>query len=50
MRAMFSLSPFNQDISNWCVELMTSEEQYADFASSFVLAPENTPQWGTCPD
>ena len=47
MTCMFYDSKFNQDISNWCVEKISSEP--GGFASGSPLLEEYYPIWGTCP-
>jgi hypothetical protein len=48
MDHMFWDSPFNKNISKWCVTKITSEPQ--DFSKNSPLTPENKPVWGTCPN
>jgi hypothetical protein len=48
MRCMFCLAEsFNQDLSGWCVEKITSKPE--NFAYACPLQPEYYPVWGTCP-
>lgn len=47
MKEMFRGSVFNQDISGWCVPLITSEP--SSFSGS-ALVEEHKPRWGTCPN
>jgi len=47
MGTMFILSPFNQDISNWCVTNITSEPEI--FSTNSPLIESYKPVWGTCP-
>ena len=44
---MFLESTFNQDVSTWCVPLITSEPE--DFATDSPLQSNYKPIWGTCP-
>jgi hypothetical protein len=48
MYSMFrEATSFNQDLSGWCVSLITSSPTYFDYAAnSWVL---DRPVWGTCP-
>jgi hypothetical protein len=48
MSAMFHFAAsFNQNLSGWCVSLITSQPSHFDTgATSWVLA---RPAWGTCP-
>jgi len=48
MQSMFYNTPFNQDISNWCVSNIFSEP--GNFSTNSPLTEENKPVWGTCPD
>lgn len=45
MDYVFYQTPFNQNISNWCVSLIPSRP--TNFASNLSLG--NEPVWGTCP-
>jgi hypothetical protein len=47
MGAMFLESPFNQDLTNWCVSNIPSEPYR--FSINSPLAAEHKPVWGTCP-
>jgi len=47
MIEMFRETSFNQDISQWCVENITSEP--FGFSTESPLTEENKPVWGTCP-
>jgi len=47
MSYMFETSNFNQDISNWCVNQISSEP--VGFSTNSPLTEENKPEWGTCP-
>ena len=38
---------FNQDISGWCVSLISTE--FSNFADSSAFQSINFPNWGTCP-
>jgi len=48
MGSMFrGAGAFNQNLSGWCVSLITSEPtDFDSFATSWVLP---RPVWGTCP-
>jgi len=49
MTSMFRrTNSFNQDLSSWCVWRIGSVP--GNFATDGVLAPENYPIWGTCPN
>ena len=48
MVEMFMNTPFNQNISKWCVTNITTEPK--DFSLNSPLTFENKPKWGTCPD
>ena len=41
----YNASPFNQDLSSWCVSNVTN---YKNFNGS-NLSNANMPKWGTCP-
>ena len=52
MRSMFegvsyALTPFNQDLTGWCVTKISSEPD--SFATNSVLTNNNKPIWGNCP-
>jgi hypothetical protein len=48
MSGMFyRATDFNQDLSGWCVNLITSEPN--DFDSSAISWTEPRPSWGACP-
>ena len=42
-------SSFNQDLSQWCVSLISSKPGGFDNGSAFAGATVKQPQWGTCP-
>jgi len=42
-------SSFNQDLSGWCVTLITSEPSYFDTDATSWALPDSRPIWGTCP-
>jgi hypothetical protein len=49
MNRMFGdAAAFNQDLSGWCVTNFQAEPLFFAFGS--LLAPENKPVWGTCPE
>jgi hypothetical protein len=48
MGSMFNKTPFNRDLSKWCVSKILSEPSF--FSSDSPLTSENKPKWGTCPD
>ena len=48
MDGMFLNSSFNQNISGWCVILITSEP--SSFSTNSPLTEENKPIWGNCPN
>jgi len=48
MGGMFEESPFNQNISGWCVTNI-SEEPF-NFSKNSPLTESNNPVWGSCPD
>jgi surface protein len=43
---MFYGTKFNQDLSGWCVPLISSE--HSGFSANSPLSNENKPIWGTC--
>jgi len=40
-------SAFNQDLSGWCVTLISSEPEDFDYLATSWYLPR--PVWGTCP-
>jgi surface protein len=46
MGSMFENSPFNQNISGWCVTNIVSEP--SNFSANSPLSESNKPVWGTC--
>jgi surface protein len=50
MSCMFCYaSSFNQDLSDWCVELIPSEPTAFDDGATSWIDPNWRPVWGTCP-
>ena len=50
MYAMFyNANVFFQDLSNWCVPLISSEPTYFHQSNNGVLSLALKPIWGTCP-
>ena len=44
---MFCGTPFNQDLTDWCVTNITTEPDF--FSTNSALTNANKPVWGTCP-
>jgi hypothetical protein len=42
----YEANTFNQDLSGWCVSLITSEP--SNFSTNSALIAANKPNWGTC--
>jgi hypothetical protein len=48
MKGMFNKTPFNQNISKWCVTNIVTEP--LNFSTDSPLTLQNKPVWGNCPE
>jgi hypothetical protein len=49
IQLFYNSESFNQDLSGWCVEQISSEPNNFDTGADDWVLPNSRPIWGTCP-